>query len=318
MTFDDQTDPYDPEIAERFTVLDRLTPPAVPMAGGAPLPARTETGSTLPSTVEVLPTPAVGAGRWRRTALLGAAAAVVVVAGFAVFASGGGDGDPGPGLVEAGPAAGSDDVDETIDASVVASADDDDDEGGGSDGSEGSSSEAITVEVPDEDDATDGSDDVAVPTTTSSVPSTTATSETTATTATTTGGDDGDTGGSDELIPKYPTVPERPTGSIVNPGDGQLVTVTGIVDEVFSDCEAWLVLNENGEAEHRGGVSCDGGSFIVVGGNRIQTSSGYVSAEMAFDKHPAALQPGKFATVTAVKGPYGGLTLDCDRCGVGR
>jgi len=323
MTFDDQTDPYDPELAERFAVLDRLTPPPAPTTGGAPLPARTDTDSPLPSTVEVLPTRVVGADRWRRTALVGAAAAVVVVAGLAAFTFGGGDGETGPGLVEAGPAAGTDEVDGSTDASIEATTTDD--EGDGSDRFDGSSSEAITVEVPTEDggsDSSGGADDgEAGSTTTSSVPSTTATSETTATTATTAaddGGDDGDPGDSDELIPKNTTIPERPTGSIVNPGDGQLVTVTGIVDEVFSDCEAWLVLNENGEAEHQPGVSCDGGSFIVVGGNRIQTSSGFVAAEMAFDKHPDALQPGKFVTVTAINGPYGVLTLDCDRCGIGR
>lgn len=327
MTFDDQTDPYDPELAERFRVLDQLAPPPAPPAG-APLAPRTAMGSPRPSSVEVLHAPASGADRWRRTALLGAAAAVVVAAGLAVFAVGGGDGSPGTGAVEAGPAADSGDVDESSDTSDEAPSTDD--EGAGSDRSDGSSSEAITVEVPEGDntggetdgdgaDGSDGADDAAVTTTTTtSVPSsiTTATSEATGSTATTTG--DGDDGESDPLIPKHTTVPEPPTGSIVNPGDGQLVTVAGIVDEVFSDCEAWLVLNENGEAEHRRGVSCDGGSFIVVGGTRIQTSSGFVAAEMAFDKHPDTLQPGKFVTVTAVNGPYGGLTLDCDRCGVGR
>ncbi len=310
MTFDDQNDPFDPELAERFAVLDRLTPPPAPPTG-TPLAPRTAMGSPHPSTVEVLSPPTSGADRWRRPALLGAAAAIVV-AGLALFAAGGGDGDPGPGAVEAGPAAGSEDADESSDASVETSSTDD-----GSDSrdrADGSSSEAITVEVPG--DGTDGSenpDGEAAPTstTTTSVP-TTATNEA-VTTATTTGDD-----GSDELIPKHTTVPERPTGSIVNPGDAQLVTVAGIVEEVFSDCQAWLVLNENGEAEHRSGVSCDGGSFIVVGGNRIQTSSGFVAAEMAFDKHPDALQPGKFVTVTAINGAYGGLTLDCDRCGVGR
>lgn len=334
MTFDDQTDPYDPELAERFRVLDQLAPPPPPPAA-APLAPRTAMGSPRPSTVEVLPTTPPGAARWRRTALLGAAAAVVVAAGLAVFASGGGDGDPGVGAVEAGPAAGSDDVDDGADASAAATDDEaaedgaTDDEGTGSDRADGSSSEAITVEVPgdgDDDGAnTDGSDeaDGATSTTTNSVPGSSAPSETTATTATTTttgddGGDDGDPGDSDELIPKDPTVPDRPTGSIIVPGDGQLVTVAGIVTEVFLDCQSWMVLNEDGDAEHRGGISCDGGSYIVVDGTRIQTSSGFVSADMAFDQHPVELQPGTFVTVTAVKGPFGGLTLDCSRCGVRR
>ncbi len=323
MTFDDdQTDPYDPELAERFTVLDRLVPPPAPTSG-APLAARGETDGPLPSRVGMLPSAASGTDRRRRTALLGAAAAVVVVAGLAVFASGRGNGEPGSGVVEAGPAAGADELDEGADASVdVPSAGDESDGSGPSDGP----SVAITVEVPGADDRdganTDGSDDGAgaTSTTTSSVPETTAASETTATTITSAddGGDDGDTGDTGELIPKYPTVPDRPTGSIVVPGDGQLVTVAGIVTEVLLDCQSWMVLNEEGNAEHRGGVSCDGGSFIVVDGTRIQTSSGFVSAEMAFDHHPVELQPGTFVTVTAVKGPSGGLTLDCSRCGVSR
>lgn len=319
MTDDDQIDPYDPEVAERFALLDQLVPPPAPMVDGWSSAARTGVGSPLPSTLEALPAPPPSLDRWRRPALLAAAAAVAVLAGVGAMALAGGDDGPGSGLVEAGPAAGDDGSAEATDPSIDRTAATDDQGTIGQAGQpDDPSSEAITVEVPGEadDDGADGTS------TTTTAPSTTAT--TSGSTASTTasggdGGDDGDpTDGGAPVIPKGTTVPERPTGSIVDRGDGEMITVAGIVSEVFRDCQSWLVLNEDGEAEHRGGVSCDGGSYIIVDGNRIQTSSGYVAAGMAFDKHPADLQPGKFVVVTAVDGPYGGLTLDCDRCGVGR
>lgn len=327
MTFDEQSDPYDPEVAERFALLDRLVPPPVPLAGGEPMVARTETGSPRPSTVEVLPASPSSPGRRRRPALLAAAAAVVVLVGVGAMALTGGDDGPGPGLVEAGPAAdgvGTDGTDGATDRSVGSTAAIDDDGTAGGDGqADGSSSEAITVEVPGDPEEDGDTAATESSSTTTIAPSSTATTSasTTASTDATDGDHDGGGDPSDggaPVIPKETTVPERPTGSIVDRGDGQLITISGIVTEVFRDCQSWMVLNEDGVAEPRSGVSCDGGSFIVVDGRRIQTSSGYVAAEMTFDKHPAELQPGTFVVVIAVNGPYGGPTLDCDRCGVGR
>ncbi len=95
----------------------------------------------------------------------------------------------------------------------------------------------------------------------------------------------------------------------------ETVAVRGTVTEVFTDCVSRLVLTETGQVVETGPISCDGGSFIVVDGNRVFTSSGYTSADLAFDKHPSNLKPGMDVLVTAVRrGGSGPLTLDCDSC----
>ncbi len=93
------------------------------------------------------------------------------------------------------------------------------------------------------------------------------------------------------------------------------MAVRGTVTEVFTDCVSRLVLTETGQVVETGLISCDGGSFIVVDGTRVFTSSGYTSADLAFDKHPSNLKPGMDVLVTAVRrGGSGPLTLDCDSC----
>ena len=115
-------------------------------------------------------------------------------------------------------------------------------------------------------------------------------------------------------MPKETLPPEtRPT--TIDDGRGETVTIRGVVTEVFTDCQSRLVLNDDGEVVRVGPVSCDGGSHIVVDGIRIQTSSGFVPAEMYFDRHPRDLLPGTQVRVVAVRLSYG-HSLDCDRCGV--
>ncbi|MDH3302951.1 MAG: hypothetical protein OES24_20820 [Acidimicrobiia bacterium] len=96
------------------------------------------------------------------------------------------------------------------------------------------------------------------------------------------------------------------------------VFLRGTVTEVFTDCVSRLVLTETGQVVQGGPVSCDGGSYIVVGGTRVFTSSGFTSADLAFDKHPSNLKPGQEVSVTATRtgGPAGPLTLACDGCRV--
>ena len=86
----------------------------------------------------------------------------------------------------------------------------------------------------------------------------------------------------------------------------------------MTDCVSNLLLNDAGEVVEGGPVMCDGGSYIVVNGTRIFTSSGFVSADLAFDKHPKNLKPGQRVSVTAARtgGPSGPLTVACDVCGV--
>lgn len=317
MTSDEYTDAYDPEIAERFSLFERLTPPPEPtvsLDGTAPEPELTLIGQPIAQPAEL-----ADAGRWpsrrHRPALIAVAAAAAIIAGVSVFAFAGGG--SGPELVEAGPAAGDElpvSTTEPVEGSAADAASDADPAAG--DAADGGT-EPITVEVPD--DAEDG-DGAVTPTTATTVPSTSADDGATPSSATDTTVEGGGTGETSGSVPdKDTTVPDRPTGSLIDPSkSGEVVTVAGLVSEVFQDCQSWLVLNENGEAEHRDGVSCDGGSFIMVEGQRIQTTSGYVAADAAFNKHPSGLEPGEFVVVTAINGPYGGLTLDCDRCGVSR
>lgn len=78
------------------------------------------------------------------------------------------------------------------------------------------------------------------------------------------------------------------------------------------------MLTETGRVVQGGPISCDGGSSIVVVGTRVFTSSGFTSADLAFDKHPSNLKPGQEVSVTAVRtgGATGPLTLNCDSCRV--
>lgn len=99
---------------------------------------------------------------------------------------------------------------------------------------------------------------------------------------------------------------------------GGTVSLRGTVTEVFTDCHSRLLLTETGQVVEGGPVTCDGGSSIVVNGTRVFTSSGYTSADLAFDKHPSNLKPGVEVSVTATRmgGASGPLTLACDACRV--
>lgn len=317
MNSDDHTDAYDPQIAERFALFERLVPPPEPTAsldGVAPETELTLVGDTFAQPAEL-----TDAGRWpsrrHRPAMIAVAAAAAVIAGVSVLALAGGG--PGPELVEAGPA--DDDAELPVSTSEPATgsaADAASDPAPADEDGDGGDAEPITVEVPGDTDEDAGS----TPTTGTTLPPTSATSETTAASSSETSLDDADGDDTTGSVPsKQTTVPERPTGSVIDPSkSGEMVTIAGIVAEVFRDCQSWLVLNSDGEPESRPEVSCDGGSFVVVDGQRIQTTSGYVAAADAFDKHPAGVQPGDFVVVTAINGPYGGLTLNCDGCGVNR
>ena len=94
------------------------------------------------------------------------------------------------------------------------------------------------------------------------------------------------------------------------------VSIRGLVTEVFTDCQSHLVLNEAGQVVDGGPVSCDGGSYVVVDGTKVFTSSGFTSADLAFDKHPRNMKPGLQVAVvaTAIGGAGGPLGLACSTC----
>ena len=92
--------------------------------------------------------------------------------------------------------------------------------------------------------------------------------------------------------------------------------MTGLVTEILVDCTSYVVLNDDGTINPDGPVRCDGGSFVVVGGTQIQTSSGGFAAEGFWANHPENLEVGSTATFRAVPDGFGGYTLNCDECGL--
>lgn len=325
MTFDDEFDSYDPVVAERFTLLDRAT---MPDRDGSP--------------VSPVGAPVVGidVGRYRPWRHLAAAAAVALVAGASVVAVAkrgeqqdveastgdnpsiaadqgpapeGGKDEPKSLTVEVPGPEGQSSYAATTggDAEDEAGAGDDPSDGGSADGAD--STTTTIASNPDESDdgsrasgveRTTGSTEAPEPSTTDqSRPATTATPTTTvlATVRTTTTRD---------LVPGSswlnPPTPEK------------MITIRGQVTEVFTDCMSRLVLNEAGEVESIGPVSCDGGSYIIVNGTRIQTTSGFTAEDDSFGKHPESLRPGQTVKVSAVPTGANGqlMTLDCVLCGV--
>jgi len=302
-------EPLDPLLADRFRLLDQVDPPAVSLA------RRLEPSATVP--------PVHLDGQRSGLIMATAAAAVVVLIGLSalVVASRNSGSD-----VEAATAAGI--ASDRADADSAL-----DDEG------EAPTSEAVrsteerasgavadadqaALDLSDEAPTTTGRDVTANLKDTTTVPPTTEQVETTVVTEPPTS----------ETTSKPPSTPlvtmppvtepkgETTTSPPTSKPDSakETVVIRGKVNEVFTDCQSRLVLNQEGKVESLGPISCDGGSYIMVDGIRIQTSSGYVPAEMAFNKHPDNLRPGQQVMVVAMPYPDGGglLTLDCDSCRV--
>ena len=310
MTFDEEVDPYDPIVADRFRLLDRVDPGDFGGPGRQPdrVPGGGETG---PSRVRYL--------------LAGAAVAAVVGLSALALARTGADREleasaGGDAQLETGSAAepsvpGDDRQDN---GSLRVEVPDDVGDAGGEDRS---ITDRSTADPPSETEVEIATDDrasaSAVPT--ESTASTEAPTQTTtaapAKTTTTGGGPTTTT----KAPPPTTTVDLPDKSSLAKPPTGEkTVIVRGQVTEVFTDCRSRLILDAAGEVESVGPVSCDGGSYIVVDGTRIHTSSGFVAADDAYDKHIPTLRPGQTVTVTAIPtGATGGrLTLDCVLCGI--
>ena len=307
MTFDEEVDPYDPIVADRFRLLDRVDPGEFDRPGRQPdhRPGTEETG---PSRVRYL--------------LAGAAVAAVVGLSALALARTGADREletsaGGDVQVETG---------STAEPSVAG----DDRQGNGS----------LRVEVPDDRGDAGGEDRSTTDRSTADLPADTetevATDDRTSGSAVTTESTEASARTTTAAPAKTTTTGEGPTtttkappqtttvdlsdkSSLLKPPTGEkTVIVRGQVSEVFTDCRSRLILNAAGEVESVGPVSCDGGSHIVVEGTRIHTSSGFVAADDAYDKHIPTLRPGQTVTVTAIPtGATGGrLTLDCVLCGI--
>lgn len=335
MTFDEEMDAYDPLIAERFELLNR----AVPIDMATEAVAEQQVVSQISEPTLLAPR----SNSFTETAsrpmyLLAAAAAMVIVVGGAVFAATSLGDDPD---LQAGDGGFS--QSEISDRS--ADADDGSDDLAGSETSD-DPNKSLTVEVPQSttsapvgEDATEtpdssnqaassatqpsgqgesaqesgsaGSVGVNGPTETTDPPTEPATTAAPATTAV-------PTTEPPQTTAPAPTTDPGPESSWLNPPSAEkMITVRGKVTEVFTDCQSRLILNDQDEVESVGPISCDGGSYIIVSGTRIQTASGYMMSEAdMYGKHVATLRPGQTVSVTAVHTESAGgmLTLNCVLC----
>ena len=312
MTFDEEVDPYDPIVADRFRLLDRVDPGEFGGPGRPPgrVPSGGETG---PSRVRYL--------------LAGATVAAVVGLSAVALARAGTDGE-----LEAS-ADGDVQIESESTTEPPVAGDDREDNGslrvevpddGVDDGGEDRSTADRSTEDRPSDTETETETETEVATADRAPGSAVTTVSTEAPPQTTTAAPAKTTiGGAATSTTKAPpqttTVDLSDKSSLLKPPTGEkTVIVRGQVNEVFTDCRSRLILNAAGEVESVGPVSCDGGSYIVVEGTKIHTSSGFVAADDAYDKHIPTLRPGQTVTVTAIPtGATGGrLTLDCVSCGI--
>lgn len=307
---DGDDDPLDPVLAERFLLLDRLTPPA-------------DVRRTAPTSP---PVARLDHHRSRRPMLWLAAAAVVLAVASAGFLLD--RGTTGVDTIDpaTGPAGASDDGDDAStradDGEPVRVAVDADGDDGADGAGDGPADDGVTTGSTDPTDGTDttGDDPSSTPSTGSSSPAGTASGPTTSAVAATTGPAGPTTATTAASSPSTPATSASTASSSTSislvPGKDTRITLHGIVTEVFTDCVAHLVL-EDGRVVSRSPVSCDGGSWIVVEGTRVVTSSGFVAGDQEFDRHDPDLRPGTRVNVNAMV-PAGSTvpTLDCPGCGI--
>jgi hypothetical protein len=93
-----------------------------------------------------------------------------------------------------------------------------------------------------------------------------------------------------------------------------LLSVEGVVQEVFEDCARYRVL-EGGAVVERNNITCDGGSFIVVDDVRIQTSSGFVPVEESYVTEISDITPGDTLKVSYIAGEFTN-SINCEECGI--
>ena len=326
MTFEQDPDAYDPLVAEQFELLDHLTVPSAP------------NGDAVIGATEAVPLQT--APSRRRGYVLASAAAVLVVAGLSVVAATQRDSNSELAATESEQTDQSTDSSTSADSDVTAETspdaeptapltvdgDDSDSDNLGSDNLDSDSQDG------DNEDSTTTSLGEAEAPTANGEPSTTipeddqpslseSTDTTTQTQTTTPSTIDQETlePTTSSMLPhtNRSTLPPTTLPTTTTPVvDGDVTTISGLVTEVFTDCQSRRVLNDAGEVENVGPVSCDGGSYIVVGGSRIQTSAGYVAADAYWDRHPAFLSPGQSAVVVALAHSSGRLDLSCNQCSV--
>lgn len=110
--------------------------------------------------------------------------------------------------------------------------------------------------------------------------------------------------------------PDVPPTSMVPDGADRMIIIRGTLTELFTDCQAHYRLAADGSVELAEAVTCDGGSYVVVDGNRVQTSAGYVPGNQYYNRHNPNLRPGQRVVVSAVASNQRSLTLACSQCGI--
>lgn len=317
-------DDYDPFIAEQFSRLDRV-----------PVPALGTRAAVAPVPVEPTDIPRIN--RFEPRYILAAAAAVIVLAATSFVALRSSGPEVLTDATNNGQTVAESDQQETTDnsaavqdgasdadkltvevtpsstASVAAVADDSTDQ------AEDGSSDQAPADDGDEagndrggQTSGDSSDGAEATTTTTPATDDTAAEPTTTTVI------DKDSVLVPTTKPGSDTSLDVPVTSFPADGPDRITVIRGMLTEVFTDCQSHLVLDDNNQVVPMSTVSCDGGSYIVVDGKTVRTSSGFVSSDRYYDRHNSLMRPGKQVVVSAVPSELlaDTWTLNCASCSI--
>ena len=92
-------------------------------------------------------------------------------------------------------------------------------------------------------------------------------------------------------------------------------SVTGVITELTEDCvrrEAYV----DGRIVTEGAVTCDGGSYLLVGDQRIQTSAGFVAESEYFEVRIRDFNAGDSVEVIYNERSPGIFDLNCEECAI--
>ena len=116
------------------------------------------------------------------------------------------------------------------------------------------------------------------------------------------------------------TPEETTTSSATSTETSDGIQLSGVITEVFNDCDSLWVLTDGEPTKKEGApITCDGGSWIKVGATQIRTTSGFTVRELSYDRHTVDGErpmPGMTVIVRAIDDGSGQLSLDCLTCGI--
>ena len=95
----------------------------------------------------------------------------------------------------------------------------------------------------------------------------------------------------------------------------EVTHLRGTITRIMPGCGPDLYLDENGNPARSDESSpCDAGAYVMVNDIKIQTASGYTTAEYSFTTDMSDLEPGQSVDVNYIKGSETTGTLNCDDC----